>query len=184
MTEARLPQYFSAYMTKASPAANSNDAGLGKTWSVPQPYTFWQSIDVIYSGSRSGNGHPGGPPAQALSSTQKVRDGIFTGVHGLMDYHTDIVQFNFTIPKNTPNGQYLLRGEQIALHVASSTNGAQFYIGCAQINVVGGGSGSPSPTVSFPGAYSATDPGILINIYSLPSGYSGYQAPGPAVWSG
>jgi cellulase len=34
---------------------------------------------------------------------------------------------------------------------------------CAQINVTGGGSASPA-TVSFPGAYSGTDPGILINV--------------------
>lgn len=49
---------------------------------------------------------------------------------------------------------------------------------CAQINVVGGSGSVPSDTVSFPGAYSATDPGILINIYSMtPS--STYEIPGP-----
>ncbi|KAH7127008.1 glycosyl hydrolase family 61-domain-containing protein [Dendryphion nanum] len=86
-----------------------------------------------------------------------------------------------TIPKNTPSGDYLLRIEHIALHQASNVNGAQFYISCAQIKVTGGGNGSPSPLVSFPGAYKATDPGIKVNIYS---GASNYQPPGPAVWSG
>ncbi|TFK39096.1 glycoside hydrolase [Crucibulum laeve] len=143
------PGYFSAYMSPASPAANSNSAGLGKTW-----FKIWEWAPT-YS-----------------SST------------GLTFASENIQQFTFTIPKNTPNGQYLLRGEQIALHVAGSTGGAQFYIACAQINVVGGGNGSPSPTVSFPGAYSASDPGILINIYSLPSGFTGYKAPGPTVWKG
>ncbi|CCA76320.1 hypothetical protein PIIN_10315, partial [Serendipita indica DSM 11827] len=52
----------------------------------------------------------------------------------------------------------------------------QFYLACAQLNVVNGGSANPSPLVSFPGAYKATDPGILINIYSLPSGFTGYKA--------
>lgn len=143
------PGYFSAYMTPASPAANSNQAGLGKTW-----FKIWEWA-----------------PKYSPST-------------GLVFDSENIQQFTFTIPKNTPSGQYLLRGEQIALHVAGSSGGAQFYIGCAQLNVVNGGSGNPGPTVSFPGAYSATDPGIMINIYSLPSGYSGYKAPGPAVWSG
>lgn len=49
------------------------------------------------------------------------------------------------------NSQYLLRGEQIALHVAGNLDGAQLYIGCAQINVVNGGKGTPGPLVSFPG---------------------------------
>jgi len=143
------PGYFSAYLSPASPAANSNSAGLGKTW-----FKIWEWAPT------------------------------WTATAGLAFASENIQQFTFTIPKNTPNGQYLLRGEQIALHVAGTAGGAQFYIACAQINVVGGGNGSPSPTVSFPGAYSASDPGILINIYALPTGYSGYKAPGPAVWKG
>ncbi|KAI5896241.1 uncharacterized protein SCHCODRAFT_01290255 [Schizophyllum commune H4-8] len=103
---------------------------------------------------------------------------------GLVFDSENIVDFNFTIPKSVPSGQYLLRGEQIALHAAGTEGGAQFYIACAQLNIENGGNGTPSPTVSFPGAYSPTDPGILINIYALPDGYSGYEAPGPAVWSG
>lgn len=34
---------------------------------------------------------------------------------------------------------------------------------CYQLTVTGSGTASP-PTVSLPGAYSASDPGILINI--------------------
>ena len=45
--------------------------------------------------------------------------------------------------------------------------GAQFYISCAQVSVSGGsGSKSPSELVSFPGASSPNDPGLLINIYN------------------
>lgn len=55
--------------------------------------------------------------------------------YSLVSY-PDIQQFTFTIPKNTPNGQYLLRGEQIALHLASTFQGAQTYLACAQINVI------------------------------------------------
>lgn len=42
---------------------------------------------------------------------------------------------------------------QIALHAASTYGGAQFYISCAQLNVVNGGSGTPGPLVSIPGVY-------------------------------
>ncbi|KAF8600433.1 hypothetical protein BDV93DRAFT_588247 [Ceratobasidium sp. AG-I] len=80
------------------------------------------------------------------------------------------------IPKCIPSGNYLLRAEIIALHGASSYPGAQFYMECAQINVTGGGSTSPA-TVSFPGAYSGTDPGVLVNIYYPP--LTSYTIPGP-----
>ncbi|TFY80156.1 hypothetical protein EWM64_g3855 [Hericium alpestre] len=69
--------------------------------------------------------------------------------------------------------------EIIALHAASNYPGAQFYMECAQLQITGGGSAQPA-TVSFPGAYSGTDPGIKINIYqTLPS----YTVPGPPVFS-
>ncbi|KAK3689888.1 glycosyl hydrolase family 61-domain-containing protein [Podospora appendiculata] len=85
------------------------------------------------------------------------------------------------IPACLPNGQYLLRAEMIALHAAGSTAGAQLYMECAQINVVGGsGTASPS-TYSIPGIYKATDPGILINIYSMTT-TSSYTIPGPALF--
>nr|AFO72232.1 glycoside hydrolase family 61 protein A [Heterobasidion parviporum] len=88
----------------------------------------------------------------------------------------------FTLPKNLPTGQYLVRLEAIALHVASTYGGAQFYLSCGQINVTGGGSGSPGPVVAIPGVYTGYEPGILINInYPIPANYT---QPGPAVWTG
>ncbi|MCJ1328317.1 hypothetical protein MMC10_004993 [Thelotrema lepadinum] len=115
---------------------------------------------------------------------------------------------SFTIPKSVPTGDYLVRIEHIGLHVASSAGGAQLYvppslnpdslsrsppppakltqlnsyISCAQLHVTNGGSGTPGPLVAFPGAYKATDPGLLINIYyPVPTNYT---LPGPAVWKG
>ncbi|TFK99523.1 glycoside hydrolase family 61 protein A [Pterulicium gracile] len=89
---------------------------------------------------------------------------------------------NFPVPKSVPSGEYLVRIEHIALHSAGSANGAQFYISCAQINVTGGGSGTPGPLVAFPGAYSGNEPGILLNIYyPIPKTYI---QPGPNVWRG
>ncbi|KZV75937.1 lytic polysaccharide monooxygenase [Peniophora sp. CONT] len=94
----------------------------------------------------------------------------------------NVPSVSFTLPKALPSGNYLLRMEAIALHVASSPGGAQFYISCGQINVTGGGSGSPSPKVAIPGVYTGKEPGILINIYSpIPATYT---QPGPAVWTG
>ncbi|KAF2121942.1 glycoside hydrolase family 61 protein-like protein [Lophiotrema nucula] len=91
---------------------------------------------------------------------------------------------DFTLPSCVAPGQYLLRAEIIALHSASKQGMAQFYMGCAQINVVSGGSNTGSNTVSFPGAYSASDPGILVSIYDAkgqPTGNGNYKIPGPAV---
>jgi len=90
----------------------------------------------------------------------------------------------FTMPTCIAAGSYLLRVEIIALHSAYTAGQAQFYMSCAQINVTGGGSFTPASTVSFPGAYTTNDPGILLNIYSkdIPdNGGKPYTPPGPAV---
>jgi hypothetical protein len=89
---------------------------------------------------------------------------------------------DFTIPSSLAPGEYLLRVEQIALHQAQQQGGAQFYIACAQIQVTGSGSGTPSPLVSLPGAYSSSDPGIVVDIWSKP--LDNYVGPGPAIWQG
>ncbi|KII84290.1 glycoside hydrolase family 61 protein [Plicaturopsis crispa FD-325 SS-3] len=93
---------------------------------------------------------------------------------------------SFTVPEALPTGQYLVRMEAIALHVASTFGGAQFYLSCGQVAVTGGGSGTPGPLVSIPGVYTGYEPGILINInYPIPANYT---QPGPdflqPVWSG
>ncbi|KDQ08555.1 glycoside hydrolase family 61 protein [Botryobasidium botryosum FD-172 SS1] len=80
-----------------------------------------------------------------------------------------------TIPSCIPAGDYLLRGELVALHAAGSYPGAQFYMECAQIRVTGGGSKAPA-TVSLPGAYKGSDPGITFNLYA---GAKTYTIPGP-----
>ncbi|KAK3939100.1 glycoside hydrolase, family 61 [Diplogelasinospora grovesii] len=91
-------------------------------------------------------------------------------------------QINIALPTCLPSGEYLYRVEHIGLHVAQSKGGAQFYLSCGQINIAGGGGdASPGPKVALPGAYSATDPGILINInYPVPTSYTN---PGPAVFA-
>lgn len=83
-----------------------------------------------------------------------------------------------TIPSDIAAGNYLLRHEILALHSAGTANGAQFYPMCANLEVSSSGSANPEG-VKFPGAYSATDPGILVNIYNNPTSY---VIPGPAVY--
>lgn len=85
------------------------------------------------------------------------------------------------IPKCVEDGEYLLRVEHIALHSAGSVGGAQLYLSCAQIKVTGGTGGiqTGGKLVSFPGAYKATDPGLLFQLYwPVPTSY---VVPGPAV---
>lgn len=55
-------------------------------------------------------------------------------------------KYVFTIPSALADGDYLIRGEIIALHEAdaaynvNSARGAQFYMECVQVTVSGGGS--------------------------------------------
>ncbi|KAK7695743.1 hypothetical protein QCA50_000379 [Cerrena zonata] len=128
----------------------------------------------------------------AISGGHKGASAVWTKIYssGLVDaqsqeWATDVVNANngkhsVTIPASLPAGQYLLRSEIIALHVAQSYPGAQFYIGCAQVNISGGGSANP-PKIAIPGDYKSTDPGITVNIYN---NLQSYTAPGGAVWSG
>ncbi|KAF4844675.1 Endo-beta-1,4-glucanase D [Colletotrichum siamense] len=79
---------------------------------------------------------------------------------------------NVQIPRCLADGEYFLRVEHIALHSASSVGGAQLYISCAQLRV-SGGTGTYKPNLmSFPGAYSPNDPGLVVNIYyPVPQNY-------------
>ncbi|PGG95808.1 hypothetical protein AJ79_09868 [Helicocarpus griseus UAMH5409] len=109
-------------------------------------------------------------------------DGPNISPEGLTWPSSSATTVSVTLPSSLPSGEYLLRVEHTALHGASEAGGAQFYISCAQINVTGGGNGSPGPLVAFPGAYSPTDPGLMINIYyPVPTEYI---LPGPEVWTG
>ncbi|OAL42848.1 hypothetical protein IQ07DRAFT_593574, partial [Pyrenochaeta sp. DS3sAY3a] len=68
------------------------------------------------------------------------------------------------IPKDTPDGEYLVRFEHIGIHRSHN-----------------GGNGTPGPVVKFPGAYKATDPYANFSIYG---GKKDFPMPGPAVWTG
>ncbi|KAI5795398.1 glycosyl hydrolase family 61-domain-containing protein [Peziza echinospora] len=93
----------------------------------------------------------------------------------------DTLQWTTTIPASLVAGNYIIRHEVLALHQA---NTPQFYPECAHIKVTGSGTASPSGSylVSLPGAFSMSDPGVTIDIYS--STATTYKVPGPPVWPG
>jgi hypothetical protein len=93
-------------------------------------------------------------------------------------FKVDMTELYTTIPASLAAGNYLLRVEHIGLHIAGSP---QFYLACAQLKVTGNGASSPSSLVSFPGAYSKSDPGLTFVIYG---NHNTYPYPGPAVWGG
>jgi len=86
-----------------------------------------------------------------------------------------------TIPSTVPSGNYLIRFETIALHSLP----AQFYPECAQIQITGGGTLAPTSAelVTFPGAYTNTDPGLTVDIYSnAAQTQTTYPIPGPPLY--
>ncbi|CZS93026.1 uncharacterized protein RCO7_01296 [Rhynchosporium graminicola] len=86
--------------------------------------------------------------------------------------------YTYRIPPATPNGEYLLRIEQLAIHNPGST--PQFYVSCAQVSVSGGGNGQPGPLVSIPGYVKGTESGYTANIYN---NFKSYMIVGPQVWA-
>ncbi|KAK0383488.1 hypothetical protein NLU13_9399 [Sarocladium strictum] len=84
------------------------------------------------------------------------------------------------IPLGTPSGQYLFRAEHIGIH-RSHVNQPEHFVSCVQIEVTDGGSGVPTDTVEFPGAYKDTDEYANFSIYG---GFKDFPFPGPPVWSG
>lgn len=55
---------------------------------------------------------------------------------------------NFTIPKTTPPGKYLMRVEHMYPQ-GWRFNGSQFYINCAQIEIKGAGGGKSNTERSY-----------------------------------
>ncbi|CAE6522388.1 unnamed protein product [Rhizoctonia solani] len=84
------------------------------------------------------------------------------------------------VPKNIPSGQYLIRAEIIALHLADKRGGVEFYGNCIQVNVKNGAGSSLTgvATAKFPGGYSLDDKGIFVNVFN--KGLK-YVFPGPAI---
>ncbi|KAH7309872.1 glycoside hydrolase, partial [Stachybotrys elegans] len=85
-----------------------------------------------------------------------------------------------TIPASLAPGSYVLRHEIVALHEGNRENGAQLYPQCINLEVTGSGSDVPAGVVAT-SLYTASDAGILFNVYQA---NSDYPIPGPALASG
>ncbi|KAJ6621516.1 glycosyl hydrolase family 61-domain-containing protein [Mycena sp. CBHHK59/15] len=106
---------------------------------------------------------------------------VFNGYWGSGKMIDQNSSWTTTIPTTVPSGNYMLRFETIALHSLP----AQFYPECAQIVITGGGTLAPTAAqlVSLPGAYSSTDPGLNIDIYSnAAQTQTTYVIPGPPMY--
>lgn len=84
------------------------------------------------------------------------------------------------IPSDLAAGKYVLRHEIIALHGAESSDGAQNYPFCVNVEVTGSGTTSLPAGTAGESLYTETEAGILVNIYTAPITYT---IPGPALWS-
>jgi hypothetical protein len=76
---------------------------------------------------------------------------------------------------------YLVRAEMIAFHegevsyLKNPKRGAQFYPNCVQLEVEGDGTVQLPKGVSFPGAYSYDDPGVVYDVNSSPTSSPRYH---------
>ncbi|KAI0506806.1 lytic polysaccharide monooxygenase [Xylaria bambusicola] len=109
--------------------------------------------------------------------------GASDGMHWDSDRQPEM---NFTIPKATPPGQYLVRVEHF--NISPMLGQTQLFVNCAQVEVLGSGEGAPGPTIKLPG-YDPADPGIwlpraMYNPYKPSELLKNYKGPGPKVWTG
>ncbi len=109
-----------------------------------------------------------------------MEQGYNNGVWGTDTVINNAGKHIIPLPACLEDGQYLLRAEMIALHGARAKAGAQLYMECSQLMITGGTGTAKPTTYSIPGIYSASDPGLLINIYPMRGEYT---IPGPRPFS-
>lgn len=129
---------------------------------------------MVYISKASSNG-------EGAVWTKIYEDGLTNGKWAVDKFIANKGAITIDMPNIEP-GDYLIRPEIIALHEGNREKGAQFYNGCGQIKVTGSGTAAlPATGVDMTKVYSATDPGVLFNIYG---GATSYPIPGPKVWNG
>ncbi|KAF2009915.1 lytic polysaccharide monooxygenase [Aaosphaeria arxii CBS 175.79] len=88
-------------------------------------------------------------------------------------------KLSVVLPKGLESGYYLARPEILALHKALE-NDPQFYTGCAQLFLEGGGNLGPAETVSIPGYVKYGQESTNWNIY-YGTKPEDYPLPGPQI---
>ncbi|KAA1471975.1 glycoside hydrolase family 61 protein A [Dentipellis sp. KUC8613] len=173
---------FTCYDTQTDPTAETITVGAGQQLGIMSDGTIYHpGVVNVYMAKAPGDVDSFDGSGTTWFKVYQI-SAVTDGGSSITFPAEGLPGVTFTLPSALPSGQYLVRMEAIALHVASTFGGAQFYLSCGQINVTGGGSGTPGPLVAIPGVYTGYEPGILINInYPIPANYT---QPGPAVWSG
>lgn len=128
---------------------------------------------MVYMAKADGNG-------EGAVWTKIFEDGLTNGVWGVDNFISNKGLISITLP-DLEDGEYLIRPEMIGLHEATGEGKAQFYNGCGQLKISGGSVALPSSGTDMTKAYSATEAGVLVDIYNNPTSYA---IPGPAVWDG
>ncbi|KAF2500872.1 hypothetical protein BU16DRAFT_523610 [Lophium mytilinum] len=178
-------------VTSKDMTCNVNNAATTKTISVVggDKITFeWHHNDRTASDDIIASSHLG-PVMTYIAPTSsdgagdvwiKLAEDGYDGDWAVTRLIANKGKHSITLP-DLAAGTYLLRPEIIALHEAENTGGAQFYMECVQIKVTSAGTKTLPAGVAIPGTYSASDPGILFDLYN---GFTSYPIPGPAVWDG
>ncbi|KZV96982.1 hypothetical protein EXIGLDRAFT_714105 [Exidia glandulosa HHB12029] len=133
---------------------------------------------VIVYMAKVSNAGTGAPPTSGWFKIYHA--GLSNGRWAVDDLIANGGKLTVTIPSCIPAGQYLIRGELIALHAASSYPGAQLYMECGNLQVTGGGSKSPATVAVFSLILTADD---VASTYNLYSGQTTYTIPGPAPFT-
>ncbi|KAJ3049832.1 hypothetical protein HK097_009169 [Rhizophlyctis rosea] len=92
-------------------------------------------------------------------------------------------KFDFTIPKEMADGDYIFRIEHIALHVASRPGDVQLYMGCADVRITGGGGVWADQGIQFPGNYQLNSPGLVLEWWRAQQNPSYYIDPSPPTYN-
>ncbi|KAI0633946.1 glycoside hydrolase family 61 protein [Trametes polyzona] len=175
---------FRCYTSQTNAKAETIDVAAGSTLGIACDQTIYHPGVVNVYMARAPTGKPVADwdgAGRVWFKTHEIT-AVTDGGKSITFPAEGVPSVNFTVPRALPSGEYLVRMEAIALHSAERKGGAQFYISCGQINVTGGGSGTPSPLVEIPGVYTGEEPGIMIDInWPIPQNYT---QPGPAVWRG
>jgi cellulase len=102
---------------------------------------------------------------------------------------TDDGSWNIRIPAQLAPGEYVLRHEIIALHVAFtgtgaySSSGAEFYPQCVSLKVEGSGTEEIVGGVDARTFYNGSEPSLRLNIHEG-FDHSNFVIPGPLLWTG
>ncbi|KAJ3056541.1 hypothetical protein HK097_006174 [Rhizophlyctis rosea] len=167
-------------------AINTADITCGSARPGPAASAITLAAGSTVSAKYNPGAYHAGPCAvyvqkKGTSTWAKIHEYLYQGNSWCSDWITQNGNtYKFTVPSQLESGEYVFRVEHLGLHVAQSAGGAQFYIRCFDAIVTGGGGQTPSPQVSFPGAYSTTTPGVVWNMYGN-NGNSAYPRYGPAV---